>query len=263
VQKSIVRPSVSFVIIATGPKYVDMALNLCTSIHDYFADTFELVIFTDDLVKFSSFPLNSRIKLVKTESLRWPEATLLRFHLISTNENQLLGDHILYIDADAILRKRLTTLDLFSPGVDMSFVQHPGTYRRGPFRYIYKRLIKPSWEDNKSSKSYVPWFRRRHYVCGGVWGGKREQVLRMCFTLRKSIDSDLEIGFYPKSYDESYLNSWASQNRKWQLLSPKFAYAEEFPWLVSLLDPFIVVLNKPSDMVEEKNSLEKNENRFK
>ena len=262
-QESMAQPSVSFVIIAIGAKYVDMAVKLCSSIDEYFADSFELVVFTDDLAKFSFPTFKTNIKLVETESLKWPEATLFRFHLISTNKDQLLGKYILYIDADTILKKRMTVADLFSLDLEMSFVQHPGTFRRGLLRYAYKRLVKPSWETNRTSMSYVPWFRRRHYVYGGIWGGRREQVLSMCSLLRESIDADLAIDFYPKSYDESYLNCWVSMNKKWNLLSPRFAYAEEFPWLRSISDPFIVVVNKPSDIVDEKKSLEKNENRFK
>ena len=256
-------PSVTFVVIAIGQKYVEMAMQLCSSINYFFVDSFELIVFTDDTERFLSLELKSVIKLVKTESFKWPEATLLRFHLISKNKELITGKYILYIDADTILKRKLNSSNLFSPELEMSFVQHPGSYQRGPLRFLYKRLVKPFWETNKISMSYVPWFRRRHYVYGGIWGGKRDEVVRMCFQLKKLIDTDLAIGFYPISYDESYLNNWVSTNKKWKLLSPRFAYAEEFPWLKSISDPFIVVVNKPSAIVNEKKKLEKNENRLK
>ena len=245
----------TFVIIATGSDYLEMALTLVRSIRNAFSSECQIVLFTD-----LSIPHDESLNIdtcIKIKSLKWPEASALRFEIINANRDQFSGDVVIYLDADTVVNSYFGLNEILPNHQQLFFVEHPGYFNRDLLRNIYKRLIKSSWETNRKSWSRVPVFKRRNYVYGAIFGGKRESFLKMVEVLATETKIDIDKGFYPRSYDESYLNSWYSRFGG-NLLSPRFACTSKFPWLASLSDPVIEIFEKNALIVSQKKMLDKN-----
>ena len=249
------RKSFTFVIIATGSDYFDMAMTLVKTIRNAFSGDCQVVLLTDLPVSH-----DERLNIdtcIKIESLKWPEASALRFEIMNANKDEFTGDVIIYLDADTIVNSHFGLNDVLPNHHQMFFVEHPGYFNRDILRNIYKRLIKSSWETDRKSWSRVPILKRRKYVYGAIFGGRKEFFLKMVEVLAKETAIDISRGFYPRSYDESYLNSWFSRYGG-NLLSPRFAWTSKFPWLSSIYNPVIEIFEKDSAIVSQKKILDKN-----
>ena len=245
----------TFVVIATGGDYFEMALELVKSIRRVFSMECQIVLFTDlPIPQDESLNVDTCIKI---KSLKWPEASALRFEIMNANRDLLSGDVIIYLDADTVVNSYFELNEILPNQQQLFFVEHPGYFNRDLLRNIYKRLIRSSWETNRKSWSRVPVLKRRNYVYGAIFGGKRESFLKMVQVLATETKIEIDRGFYPRSYDESYLNSWYSRYRG-NLLSPRFAWTSKFPWLSSISDPVIEIFEKDAIIVSQKKMLDKN-----
>ena len=249
------RKTFTFVIIATGSDYFEMARTLVKTIRNSFSEDCQIVLFTDLPVSQDN---NLKIDTcIRIKPLKWPEASALRFDIMNSHKNALTGEVIIYIDADTVVHSRFDLNEVLPSNHQMFFVEHPGYFNRDILRNIYKRLIKSSWETNHKSWSRVPMCKRRKYVYGAIFGGRKEFFLKMVEVLAKETEYDIRRGFYPRSYDESYLNSWFSRYGG-NILSPRFAWTSKFPWLSSINDPVIEIFEKNSAIVSQKKILDKN-----
>ena len=192
------------------------------------------------------------IKTFQIPSYGWPEATLLRFHLILDHWEHVTGEIVMYLDADTEIVKPLSFSDLLnisshpsSNGITPVF--HPGYYNRSWVQNVVNRTRIGPWENNKNSSAFVPYEFRQNYVCGGVFWGLKEAFLQLCTSLKVSVDHDLKLGIFAKHNDESHLNSWLINNPTFAA-SPEWAYAEGYQNL-SNLKPRIKVVHKPPSFI--------------
>ena len=162
--------SVGLLVIATG-RYLAFAEDLLGDLDRLVDPSREVVVnlFTDAAAETVA-ALERRhtvgLQALPVPALRWPEASLYRYELFSRAAERIGGDVLVYLDADLRLRRDLTGL-LRPAGWagGMAAVRHPGFYRRRPVR------PRGTWETRRASRAYVPAWRRRRYVCGGVWMG--------------------------------------------------------------------------------------------
>lgn len=183
--------------------------------------------------------------VIQVPNYGWPEASILRFEMISSVCEQAQEDVLMHLDADMVLHKPLgkdflTALDsngIFAvahPAFYKSFLRQKhldrkirklslGLFTRWPFI-----SVEGSWETRAGvSEAYVPPALRKVYVCGAVWGGKRDKFTSMVRALREAVESDTRSGQIATWHDESHLNKWMSEH-PFELLDPKYCWAE--PW---------------------------------
>jgi hypothetical protein len=248
--------TITFICIATN-SYVVYADKLIESIHRVAGiDQFEFILLTDkeDYAPKREIPNFTKIII---SSLGWPWATLMRYHLISNYISIAKSDNVCYIDADSIVHypfwKNLSMNDLQN-GVAM--VRHPGFYRSQRIKlYLsnYRFLLRDlklicfegglgNWERRKNSTAHVPFLQRRDYVCGGLWLGKKEDILKMCNNLQKNVDLDLSINLIARWHDESHLNAYKIK-KEVTILGPEYCNSIGLQNLVDL-DVYVEAITK-------------------
>jgi hypothetical protein len=195
------------------------------------------------------------------ESLGWPEATLLRYSVFSSDWEDISQETVVYIDADMLIRVDIA--QKFSQFLDKSkinLVSHPGFYRPtnllSRIRFyinnpkflasdarMYLRLGGlGDWETDKTSMAYVRRRNRIHYVCGGVWAGPNKLIKDLCQELAINVNADKDIGMTARWHDESHLNCWAS-TRGYNRLEPAFCHEHKYPQLKAF-SAFITAVDK-------------------
>jgi hypothetical protein len=252
---------ITFVLIACGHEYIAMANDLLVSMKSLAEDSYKVVVLSDDPSRVD-LKSSKNVTVVSIPKLEWPEASLLRFEIIAKHSKIFVTDYLIYLDVDTLILDSFNVSELKLDTFRIFFVHHPGTYNRNLLRNIVKRFVLPSWETNRKSKSFVPWNRRRIYVYGAIFGGETQSILKLCNELSSRSRSDIDNNFYPISYDESHLNWWvAHSSENFVILTPRFAFVEEYPWLNKIENPKILIISKPQELVMVKNALEKNRNR--
>ena len=191
-----------------------------------------------------------KFKFFKIPEYGWPEATIKRYELISTNREEIVGDLLIHMDADMLVRSSnfLSEFNLGSNRVGL--VEHLGFWRPGGAsglalyaRYPYY-LIKDlkimflqgglgAWEKRKESRAFVSRRFRKKYVCGAIWFGPREKVLKMVESLFADVEKDAQSGVMATWHDESHLNAWASRNN-YELFKPNICFDPTYRHLKSL-----------------------------
>ncbi len=193
------------------------------------------VCFTDRLDNFASSHPNVDIELNQVKAMVWPEATLKRYHYILEHITKPQKDvsHVAHIDADMRFHNPNALIREIKNSKGITFVMHPSYAKghNGPFasktwrKNLLVRLLNRGfgeWEMRRSSKAYVPIWRRKQYVCGGFWFGEGRDLERMCRQLANHVDQDSEKGLVARWHDESHLN-WAFANMpQTSLLGPEF-----------------------------------------
>ena len=244
---------VGIAVIACGESYFDYSQQLIKTLDSnvHFSETIRVYVMTDKQNIKVNFSSNLEVRYINIPKLEWPEATLLRYELISKHLSSEDLTHIFYMDAD------LEVIDEFNESdipLDSNFfcVAHPGFYNRGLLFNLIKKIYFPPWETSSRFSCSIPFFKRTTYVAGGFWGGRKAEILRMCDILAKHTDRDRGLGLYPRSYDESYLNWWVAKNRGSVVLTPIFLFTEQFPWLANLQKPRILAVTKSQDIANHK-----------
>ncbi len=235
--------------IATN-QYIDYWKSMIESASTVFKleDQVSFFVFTDqeDYCRevAAKYPLLN-ISVIEIDSLKWPEATLLRYRLYSKHAHLFNAEILCHIDADMLFLANpfnYLTPNEWINGV--ALVSHPGYFRvQGsgtPFRQALKdfyRVVRigglGTWETRNQSTAYVKRKNRSVYVCGGSWMARHEEFIRLVSNLNSSTDADLLNGVVAKWHDESHLNRWASENR-FTLLNPSFCYDSSYKWLENL-----------------------------
>ena len=247
---------IGIVVIATSSNYVNYANKLISSIADHFqvSEEVDVLVLTDLPSKIKNPSARLNVHLVEIESLAWPYATLLRYRLIMESSKLLNHDYIFYMDSDLLVLQHVTIEDFLKKEERLFLVRHPGYYGRGFLNELSRRFIYPPWETNALSCARVPWFKRKRYFAGGLWGGKSQSVLDMVSTLEKRVNVDLQNNFFARSFDESHLNWWASRQKGFKILSPEYLYANGFPGMKKIEKPKILAVQKDSSTVLQKQS---------
>lgn len=203
--------------------------------------------------------------LIKSvESLIWPLPTLLRYKFLSSVSDEISGSIVLYLDADMSFVNSVLSSDLTNSigNNQISLIKHPGYFRpKGASRirlyafhpiFILKDIkLKVTngslgtWEKNTKSCAYVPRDKRKNYVCGGSWFGKKTAIIKMCKTLSERVEIDLSKGIIAKFHDESHLN-WYAVNYNCSIVDPSFCFESKYPQLFGI-EPKIIALDKAID----------------
>jgi hypothetical protein len=248
-----IASSISIFVIATNA-YVDYALNLIKSSARLSKSSTDIqfLLLSDSEIDVSQFDPEGNsvtVNVFRIPSYGWPEATLLRFHLMAEHWEHVAGEIVMYLDADTEIVLPLAFSDLFelssrSTSNGVTPVSHPGYFRRSKLRNAVNRTWLGPWETRKNSVAYVPFRSRKNYVCGGVFWGLRESFFQMCVDIRAKIDLDLQHNIVAKHNDESHLNNWFISHPT-LAATPEWAYASGYSNLAGLV-PRIEVIHKPA-----------------
>jgi histo-blood group ABO system transferase len=200
--------NVGLMIVATG-KYVSFVPPLLDSARKHFCPGHKVTFFV-----FTEGQLPAAPDCVRIEQSRlgWPYDTMMRFEMYAHQADVLKEmDYLFACDADMlfvdtvgdeILCERVGTLH---PG----FVGSRGTYETRP-----------------DSLAYIPRQEGKVYFAGGFYGGRSENVLRMCAELTRRIYDDLGRGIIAVWHDESHLNRYFIDNEPTVVLPPAYCYPE-------------------------------------
>lgn len=210
--------------IATGRYFEEFIPNLKASVdeyfqfHDYIVDFY---CFTDSLARVDG------VKNIPISHISWPFSTLLRYHWIRKNLEELKQyDYLIYMDAD--MRVVSTPpISLFKN--PLIAVLHPG-YLDSP----------GAFEIDRQDSCYVPPPLRKNYYQGCFWGGQTAGFCALIEGLAKMVDDDMDKGRIPIWHDESYLNKYLCESAC-EALPPTYAWPEgEHPSMT----PYILHLEK-------------------
>jgi hypothetical protein len=245
--------------------YVDYWKALALSIDSNVAsqETIVMHVFTDQTETVNQFASElTRVEVMahQIDALGWPDATLKRFEIFFSHMHLIEESILVYLDADMLVTKDFTD-DVFDSLTtnSIALVAHPGYWRNSKFSNLsfsvgeWKTTLRSirnlvlnrhqgTWEDNKLSQAFVPRSKRKHYVCGGTWMGRRKELFEMIQILKNTVEQDLSNGIVAKWHDESHLNFWASIS-EFKLLDPSFCFVKEYKHLSSL-SPKIIAVTK-------------------
>lgn len=261
------KPSIGVVSIATN-RYVEHWRRMALSADRHLFPGHDVVlhVFTDRVADVTSIaPELERVTVnpIGIDALTWPEATLLRYEVITEHQDQLPQDVLMHLDADMLVAADVgveLTPSAWAGG--LALVRHPG-YRRPsglPRARLYSSrpgvAVRDAysglrfggigrWETDRASTAFVPRGRRATYVCGGTWFGLRQPFLRMADELASRTRADLTRGHVAVWHDESHLNWFAARNST-ELLDSSYCYADGFPGVAGLR-PLIIAVDKSDD----------------
>lgn len=224
---------VGILYICTG-KYTVFWPEFYLSSEQYFLKNSEVhyYVFTDaETIEFQNE--NERIHVIHQDAYDWPYSTLLRFSIfLSASEELKKCDYIFFFNANAQFAAPICEEEFLpqsSAGENLLVVRHPGFYNKKKYEFTYDR--------NPQCSAYIPYWKGRVYVCGGINGGKTESFLTMCEILEQKINQDLEKGIIPKWHDESQINRYILDRKDLKVLSPAYCYPEgwNIPYNCSIL----------------------------
>lgn len=152
----------------------------------------------------------------------WPLVTLLRYQYFCQYATGLVDyDYIYYIDADMEAVAPIGNEILGN----LVACEHPGLWGRPGKAQPYER--------NQHSAAFIdPQLYYNNYYFGALQGGKRENFLKMCDTLRQWINEDLSKNFIPVWHDESMMNKYMMENPPDVILN-RFEFAHVEKWFGS------------------------------
>lgn len=190
----------------------------------------------------------------------WPYPTLMRYHLFLQQEEKLKTfDKLLYIDADMEVVQEIKA-DIF--GEWLTCAKHP--------MYALARRYIPPYEPNPYSAAYIPrfgqiltdggklWFDPI-YAAGGLQGGATAPFLDAMWSMKRSIDRDLQNNYIAIWNDESHWNQYLSShpNDKLIVLGPDYVYPDSIikdyyePLWGRSYEPKIVTITKKHTLSKE------------
>lgn len=247
-------------------RYLDFWVNLVNSAEQFMSKemTVQWIVFTNrgnEIPKELADKLGRDLIIVQSASAPWPIPTLLRYELLTTIKHKVEGEVIMHLDADMLFIRELSKNDLIEAmgNNEVALVRHPGFYRpqsnsKINFYYRHPMFIARdiwfflrnggigSWEMNAASRAFVPRRKRKVYVCGGTWFGKRNSIVELCELLSRRTREDLSNNIIAKFHDESHIN-WYAANHEVSIVDPKFCLEPSYPQLVGI-EPLIVAVDK-------------------
>ena len=210
----------------------------------------EYYVFTD-ADKLYDEDRNVRIHRIKQENLGWPGNTLFRFRMFVSIEEKLEDyDYLFFLNANTVCRQEITEKEFLPTEQDLLVVQHPGYYNCSVWRMPY--------EHRRISSASIPRSRGRDYVYGAVNGGKRAAFLAMARELDDEIRRDYEKGIIAKWHDESHLNHYVWKHGNYKLLTPAYAYPENYQLPFEMK---IMTIDKSTKIELDQNKLQELHNR--
>jgi len=199
---------VGFLIIATG-NYTIFLDNLIDSIEKFVLPNSRKYynIFSDKDVVLSI----SNYKVHKIEHKPFPYPTLNRFDFFCRYANKIVGDQLVYIDADTLVTNYIGT-EILTPRTvtqHCGFTKVRGTFESRPQSYCYVE------------KSYIG-----PYFGGGFYSFERREFFNLSAACLNMIRLDAGNNIVPIWHDESALNKYMIIVPPTRILSPSYHYPE-------------------------------------
>lgn len=220
-------------------KYHIFAQRLISGLCTYFLlkHDVEVHMFTDDIEKF--YLGDDRVTIVKHKvaSYGFPEATLLRYHMMTSVKYDC--DYIYYLDIDYAIVDDIKEEFLGN----IVAVLHPG----------FAVVGGGSWCDDKNSKAYTLPENRKKYYCGGTAGGRKEIYYNIMEQLRDAIEDDRKRGVKAEWNDEAHWNRYLSEINNFKELDSSYCMVEQMHlrklWKINNLEPKILALEKQHELI--------------
>lgn len=176
----------------------------------------EYFVFTDskDIYQKSS----SRVHQIHQENLGWTFNTLKHFEMFLSIQDKLTAfDFIFFMNANVLFCKEID--EGFLPiQEDFTLVEHFCLYNKLPYAFPYDR--------NPHSTAYIPFYKGKYYVRGGVNGGKTQNFLHLIQTLHQATQTNLQRNIIALWHDESHLNHYMINQKNIKVFHPGYCYAQ-------------------------------------
>lgn len=204
--------------------------------HFFLDDDLSVYLFTDDFNDHLDImqPYISRFEVIQLpiSAYKFPQASLYRFKMFNTYEDDLRGEDVLYfmdVDMEIIADVGRDML----PVDDMVGVHHARCWS-----------AEGTWELRLNSTAYVPPEKRQVYYAGGVFGGYTEPFFAMSKELETNIRRDEVNGIMALWHDESHLNRYFAYHPP-TILPPTYCFPPNpAPELAVFTDPKIMPIIK-------------------
>lgn len=204
------QQSIAFCVVATG-KYLPYAQSLVNSARVHFCRNHKVsfFVFTD-----GELEKGDDVHRVEIQGQGWPMDSLKRNHYLLMHKNLLKGfDFIFIVDADMLFVASVSD-EILSDLVAVQDHLHIG--KRG------------AYEKNRRSTAFVDKDEGAYYFVNRFYGGKKQRVFQLLEEMVAQIDEDLKMGYIARAHDESHLNRYFINHPPSLILSPGYAYPENW-----------------------------------
>ncbi len=153
------------------------------------------------------YSTNPNVTVIRATRRGWPYDTLMRFHMFMGQEQALKKfDYIYFFNANMQFINPVDLTEIVPREWNDGLVagSHPG--RWGDTRQ--HEIDAFPYERRSESTAYIPYGTGQYYVCGAFNGGTAEAYLKMCRTLAKNVQTDLDKNIVACVDDESHLNAY-------------------------------------------------------
>lgn len=185
-----------------------------------------IVLFTDQVKSAEEFAskLDKKVnfEFFEIPNYKWPEATLLRYEILSKEFGNVEGDIFIYIDADMKVRRDLLSeIRHLKLNRGMYFALHPGYVLKFPglnfalVQYSIRAILRlfsskhrGAWERDPRSTAYIPFGKRKRYLHGAFWFGEKEAFFSFVRKCANNVKQDSQQNLVANWHDESHLNAY-------------------------------------------------------
>ncbi len=227
--------NLGIIYLATGP-YIEFFTDFYDTAEKYFIPEAQkfYYIFTDRSHPYFEKP---NVIHIPQHQEYWPDVVLHKYHLVLEIQQMFEKiDFLLVMNANLKFVDEINAKE-FLPSVEDNYlvgVEHP-TQNQQP-------ISKRPFENRQESTAYIKPEKRGIYFQSAIFGGRKQEFLRMCFTLRNNVEIDYSKNIIAIWHDESHLNSYFYNYKFPKVLSPAYLYPENIK--LHGVKPKILMLDK-------------------
>ncbi len=178
----------------------DPVVSLVVVVHGAIYERYAAKMLRSAAVHFDPSPLVELVTVPGEPG--WPNASSCRYRRILEHADQVAGDYVFMVDADMLFEDRVGQEILTPEGLTVTI--HPGFPDPGQADAPWNQDI-----DERSAAWCVDVPRAGvRYHPGAFVGGPRGVFLELARTVEEWLEQDGAAGFWPRWYDESYLNRY-------------------------------------------------------
>jgi hypothetical protein len=238
--------NIGIVILATNAYFVLGIKFIKRFMHHYRGESNIKFYFFSDTNPLDYLPGNIDVKYFHTIHTSWVDGTNDKFKSIISLENEDI-DYIYYFDADTSISRDFTEQWFIG---DLVGGEHHGN----------RSWLKDgsSFDKNPNSKAYVDLSTGlpTTYYYGAFFGGKRDNLISFCKTLREWQLEDKKIPYEPIWNDESYINAYFHHNPPTIVPCDKFGFEISHKGGIGeTRDTKLDITNLKNQMLINKNNL--------
>lgn len=226
---------IAILYIATG-RYICFWEEFYKSAKEYLfkGNEVDFFVYTDSL----EFPYcnNSDVKKIYYESLKWPEAGLLKYDTILKAKEELNEyDYMFYFNAN--MKFVAPIGEEILPRVEndnLAICEWASYYNdRNNLEFPYDRNPE-CWASIKPGEG-------KYYLMAGLHGGKKDEYIKMCEFLNQKTKEDMQKGVIASHHDESYINKYMIDKNP-LIISPE--YAMPLKWKIKGCENIKAIIQK-------------------